>query len=360
MKSSKVKPNLNVTLGSISLTDKALFTKHLAVLLEAGMTFSEAIDITVEQAKGRLRRVLIDLRDKIVAGKSFSEALAFHPKIFSSLYINVIRVGEEGGTLVESLKQLTAQLEKERELRTKIAQALLYPVIVLLALILVGTGASIFVLPKLKSLFEVFQGDLPLATKILLWIVDLFSNYGIFILLGLVFLVVLLAWLFRTKVMKLVWHALILKLPIVGLIAKNINLARFNRNLGTLLKSGLPIAECLSIVANIATNEVYKKHILQIQKEIQKGKDINFVMRGMERVFPRIASRMIRVGEKSGKLDEVLIYLAKFYETEVDKSSKNLSTVLEPTLLIIIGLVVGFVVIAIITPIYQLTSAIGR
>ncbi len=354
------KRQFNINIGRISLIDKALFTKHLAVMLGAGLTINEALDVTADEAVGKFKIVLEDMKEQVIAGKSLADTMQAHAKVFSELYISIVRVGEKSGTLVESLNQLAVQLEKEHQLRNTITQAMLYPIIVLIAIILVGGGISIFVLPKLQSMFDVFQGELPLATKILLWIVDVLINYGIYIFFGSIILIIFLIWFLRLKSIKPYWHALLLKIPIIKPIIKNINLARFNRGLGTLLKSGLPITESLHIVANTMDNEVYKKSINEVLAGIKEGNSMNSLMRPMDKVFPKITSRMIDVGEKSGKLEEVLIFLAKFYESEVDKSSKNLSTTLEPVLLIIIGLIVGFVVIAIITPIYQLTSTIGE
>lgn len=350
----------NISLGRISITDKALFTKHLAVMLKAGLTINDALDVTAEESTGKFANILAEVKEKVLAGSTLANALTNYPKVFSSLYINIIRVGEESGTLVESLEQLAVQLEKENELRSKISQAMLYPIIVLIAVVLVGGGISIFVLPKLTSLFSVFQGELPLATQILLYIVNILTKYGIYIFPGIVVAVILLAWLLKTKPIKPIWHALLLRMPIVSPIIKNLNLAQFNRNFGTLLKSGLPITQSLEIVANTMSNEVYKRNIRHIAKEIQSGKSISSVISKMDKIFPKVTSKMINVGEKSGTLDTILIFLAKFYESEVDKAAKNLSVTLEPILLVIIGFVVGFVVIAIITPIYSLTSTIGE
>ncbi|MFA6295973.1 MAG: type II secretion system F family protein [Patescibacteria group bacterium] len=349
----------NISIGRITITDKALFTKHMAVMLKAGLTINDALDVAFEESTGRFSNILRDVKEKVLAGSTLADALSKYEKVFSNLYVNIIRVGEKSGTLVESLEQLAIQLEKENELRSKISQAMLYPIIVLAAVILVGGGISIFVLPKLTSLFQVFQGQLPLSTQILLYIVNILVKYGIYIFPGLIVLTFFLIWLTRTKLIKPIWHAILLKMPIVSPIVKNLSLAQFNRNFGTLLKSGLPATESLEIVADSMQNEVYRRKIKYISKEIQSGKNISDVISKMDKIFPKVTSKMINVGEKSGTLDTVLIFLAKFYESEVDKASKNLSVTLEPVLLVIIGFVVGFVVMAIITPIYSLTSTIG-
>lgn len=343
----------------ISLTDKTLLTKHMTVMLRSGLTITESVDIAADQATGNMKKVLTDIRNGISSGKSFSAGLAKYPRVFSPLYVNIVDVGEKSGTLVESLEQLSVQLEKQNELRSKIFQALLYPVIVLFAVVLVGGGISVFVLPRLTSLFAVFQGEIPLATQVLLVIVDLLADYGFFFFPALFVIFILFLIAIRIEAVKPIWHALLVRIPIVAPITKNVNLAQFSRNLGTLLKSGLPITQSLNIVANATANRAYQKKIRKVLKGIEQGKSMNAVMSKMDTLFPKITTRMINIGEKSGKLDEVLLYLAEFYENEVDKSSKTLQTTLEPILLIVIGLVVGFVMIAIITPIYELTSTIG-
>lgn len=343
----------------IGLTDKTLLTKHMTVMLRSGLTITESVDIAAEQATGNMKKVLADIRDGINSGKSFSAGLAKYPRVFSPLYVNIVDVGEKSGTLVESLEQLSVQLEKQNELRSKIFQALLYPVIVLFAVVLVGGGISVFVLPRLTSLFAVFQGEIPVATQVLLVFVDLLTNYGFIIFPALLVVFILFIVAIRLEPVKPLWHAALVRMPIVAPITRNVNLAQFSRNLGTLLKSGLPITQSLEIVANATANRAYQRKIRKVLKGIEQGKSMNTVMSKMDTLFPKITTRMINIGEKSGKLDEVLLYLAEFYENEVDKSSKTLQTTLEPILLIVIGLVVGFVMIAIITPIYELTSTIG-
>lgn len=344
----------------ISLTDKTLLTKHMTVMLRSGLTITESVDIAAEQATGNMKKILTQISAEINAGKTFASGLAKYPRVFSPLYVNIVKVGERSGTLVESLEQLSIQLEKEHELRSKIMQALLYPMIVLFAVLLVGGGISVFVLPRLTSLFAVFQGEIPLATRILLAIVDLLTDYGFIVFPALFFGFILFLILIRLEPVKPIWHAVLVRTPIVAGIVKNVNLAQFCRNLGTLLRSGLPITQSLQIVASATSNRVYKRKIERLLSSIETGKTMNEVMKGMQRVFPSITTRMINIGEKSGKLDEVLVYLAEFYENEVDQSSKTLQTTLEPILLVVIGLVVGFVMIAIITPIYELTSSIGN
>lgn len=360
-KTKKTKKRIKRTgLGYISLTRKILLTKNLAVMIKSGVPINEALEVAVDQATGKMQRVLKDVNDQVVGGMAFGDALARHPKVFSKIYVSLIRVGETSGNLAESLEELSVQLDKDNQLRVKVMQAMLYPIIVLLATIFVGGGVSIFVLPRLQNLFAVFQGSLPLATKILLGTIDILTNYGLYIFIGLAIAIPLIIWGTRIKFIKPIWHRMILAIPFFGKIVKDYNLARFNYSLGVLLKSGIPITDALEIVADVLNNEVYRRKTELILEGVKKGGSMYKTMKEIQRIFPGITGRMVNVGEKTGKLDEVLPYLADFYESEVDRSTKNLSTTLEPILLVIIGLVVGFVMIAIITPIYELTGLIAE
>lgn len=344
---------------SISTKEKAILAKHLAVMIRAGLTVTEAIEITHAQAKGGLKKALGKVKEDIFKGKSLANAAEKNPEAFSDLFVSIVRVGEQSGTLDESLEQLAIQLEKEYELRGKIIQALLYPITVLVAVTIVGGGISIFVLPKLRSLFEVFQGTLPAATQVLLTLVDFMAVYGGYVFIALLILFIAGFFAIKTKPIRPLWHSLLFHTPAVGAIIRSINLAEFNRNLGTLLKSGVPLVDSFGIVADSMPNFVYKSALKKTIKEIEKGKSVTASMKKLNKVFPPLVTQMINVGEKSGKLDSVLIFLAEFYESEVDQATKTLSSTLEPILLIVIGLVVGFVMIAIITPIYELTGTIG-
>ncbi len=275
----------------------------------------------------------------------------------------MVKVGETGGALENTLIHLSLQMEKDYDLKKKIKGAMLYPMIILIATMALGSAMAIFILPKLTKLFQTFKVTLPLSTRILLWVSNLFQNYGFYIIGGFIILIFLLWYIVRSNFARLPTSRLILSLPIIGKISQNVNLARFNRILGTLLKSGVPVVEALSITANTLGNEVYKKRLLSVSEKVKKGIPISQVLKKESKhsdSFPQLVSRMIGVGEKTGKLDETLIYLAKFYEKEVDNTTKNLSVILEPILLILIGLVVALVAIAIISPIYKLSGSLRK
>jgi len=357
------KPNLNPDLFSrVGFLAKLLLTKHLNVLIKSGIPVSESIQILIDQSRSSgLRKILQRISDDVKNGQSLADSLAEHPKVFDPFYISLITVGEESGTLEENLAYLAEQLDKDYSLRKKVQAALLYPGIVITSTLIMGSFISFFILPKLLDFFSSFDADLPPITKALLWFAALMQNYGLYILVGLVASIIGLLLLLRLPPVKLVWQRLILTTPIVGQIIINSNLARFSRNLGVMLRAGLPINRAFEVTSATLDN-VYFVHLLtQGQADVEAGKQLNAILSGKRyQIFPPITTKMIGVGEKTGKLDETLIYLAGFYEEELDSLSQNLTTVLEPLLLIAIGLVVGFVALAIISPIYDLTSAINQ
>jgi len=350
----------NIVLGGVSTLEKALFAKYLSVIIKAGLTLVEALDISRDQAKGKFKRILNDVFDYVSRGHMLAEALERHSKIFPNIYINLIKAGEASGTLAENLKHLSDQVEKDLVIRRKVKSAMMYPVFVLGIAAVLGFAMAIFVLPKITKLFKSFDIELPLSTRILLWLADWFSNYGWQTAIASVGLVILLGWFFQLKAIKPYTHPIILRLPVMGKLSHNVNLARFCRTLGVTLRSGLTIDEGIRIASDVVDNYAYKKALNEVVNNVKTGKSLAESLQGHEFLFPRITTRMAKVGETTGSLEEVLIYLAEFYEAEVDNTVKNLSTVLEPILLVIIGAVVGGIALSIITPIYQLSGSIGK
>ena len=347
--------------NSVSHQDRLLFTKHLATMMKAGIPISEALETLVDQSRNLyFRKVINQVFEDVKNGKNLATSFGKFPRIFDGFYISLIEVGESSGTLGENLEFLAKQLAKDYSLRKKVQAAFTYPAIVFISTIFLGGFLSLYILPKLVDFFKSFDIELPLSTKILIFFAELMKNYGIVIFAGIFVLILLLRMISQTAKVKPIWHAIILKLPLMGKLSAYGQLARFCRNLGTLITSGVPITKSLEITANTLSNLHFKNDVISISKSLTKGKNIGETMRKGFPEFPPLVSRMISVGEKTGKLDETLLYLGDFFEDEVDDISKNLSTILEPALLIIIGLVVGFVAISIISPIYQLTGSIRR
>ena len=349
-------------LSRVSFLDKLLFAKHLSIMLKSGINIAEAIDTLAIQTKSnKFHEILTQVSISVKNGQNLAKSLKKHPKIFSEFFISLVEVGEESGTLENSLTYLAEQLEKEYSLNKKIQGALLYPSIVLFSVIAVGIGMSFFVLPKLTDLFNSLNVKLPLTTVILLFFSNLMKNHGIIIISSFIILIILFRLFIHLPLIRPYWDRFLLSLPIFGELIQNQQTSSMCRNLGIMLKSGLPITKALAIQYESTKNYIFKDYIKKLQKAVDKGKDMGTELNegNYSKVSP-VAIKMIAVGEKTGKLDEVFIYLGNFFEEEVDNVAKNLSVVLEPIVLLVIGLAVGFVALAIISPIYELTGSIKK
>jgi type IV pilus assembly protein PilC len=347
----------------VSLEEKVFLAKNLSVILKSGISLPESLTIVTDQSKGKLKKVLTDIVGKVNSGKSLNVALSNHKDVFDPLFINMVKVGEKSGTLDQSLTYLADQLTRDSKLISKIKSASLYPTIVVITAVVVGGGISYFILPKLTKLFSSFKTALPLSTRILLWFSKNIEENGV-LWLGLVIMTVILVLILqKIKKIRGIWQQVVLSLPIIGRLSKSLNLARFSLILGTLLKNSVSIDEALIIVSGAIDSAPYQKIIQQVQLEVRQGKT---VLEGIEihdhksKLFDPTTRAMIRVGEKTGNLSNSLLYISEYFQEEVDNITKDLATSLEPILLILIALVVGFIAISIITPMYSILNVINR
>lgn len=345
----------------ISLVERLTFTKHISLMLKSGITLSESIQILEKQTTHEaFKRILRKINKELANGQKFYTTLEKFPHIFDLFYTNMVRIGEESGKLEENLDYLAIHLQKQHEFENKITGALLYPLIVLGVAFATWIGLSLFVLPKLVDLFNSLDVELPLSTRILLFAATIMRDYGFLIVGGLVVAIIVFRSLVGT-ILKPWWHRFILSLPIFGSFLQSIELATLFRNLGIMLSSGMPIELALTAQRHSTNNVVYQNYLKDLEEGVSRGQSLEKILDSWQmKFFPLVATRMIGVGEKTGKLDETFSYLGDFFEDEVDNVSKNLTTILEPIMLIIVGLVVGFIAISIIGPIYQFTGSIKR
>jgi len=329
-------------------------------MLKSGIPISAVIETLVEQAKsGTFKKILNQVKADVSRGQSLEKSLGQFPRVFDKFYLSLISIGEESGTLEESLIYLVEQMEKEKDLRQKVQGAMLYPLIVLAATGVIGLVLAFFILPQIIDLFESLDVELPLTTSILIAVAKLLRDWGIVIIPGAIGLIIVSMAILQTKLVKPLWHRFILHLPIFGGLIQNISLATLCRNLGIMLRSGLTITSALETSAEVERNLTYQRDLKIISEEVRRGKSIADVLLAQKfREFPLFAVRMIGVGEKSGNLEDNLGYLGDYFEDEVDTLTKNLATSLEPILLVLIGGVVAFVALSIISPIYQVTGSI--
>lgn len=350
---------INLHVLGPSRTDIVLFTKNLSVMIRSGLTLVESLQISIEQAHGSLTAVLRKVLRHVQNGESFARALETQQRHFPRLYQDMVRVGEVSGTLDINLDYLAHQLAKDRDMRRKITGALLYPLIILLGVGGLGLLLAVVVLPRLTNLFRTLNADLPASTELLIWISEYLEQYGLWTIVGIFALILFFILGYRLAPIKYIVHYIVLRIPLFGRLVHQVQNARFTRTLGALLHSGVPISESLDAVEEAMGNMVYERAVRRIRINANTGESLASSMEKYTFLFPRIVTRMIHVGEQSGRLEEILQYLSAFYEEEFDDIAKNLTVILEPVLLIFIGIVVGFLGIAVITPIYQITSAIG-
>lgn len=348
-----------LNLGYISLMDKVLFTNYLEVMLKAGLSLVRALAILSEQTKKKkMKRIVSDLQYEVERGKPFYEALSRYPHVFSDLYVNVVKTGEVSGKLDQVLHELAVQLKKDRDLVKKVTGAMFYPVIVIVAMVGIGFVMMTFVLPKLIKIFEEFNTKLPLPTRILIAVSKFLGEYWLPILGVLLFLGFFLFRFMKSKAGRNVFHLFYLKIPLVARTVKKVNLARFVRNLASLLAAGIPILQALDIIASALGNVYYQRTIRESIKEVQKGIPLSRALSSSPHLFPPVVTQVMQVGEETASFEDILLRLADFYEQDVEQTMKNISTIIEPILMLILGVVVGAMAISIILPIYTLTSTL--
>jgi type II secretory pathway component PulF len=349
---------MEISIGGVKHNDIMLFTKHLSVALESGFTLNEGLDMLYDQSIGKMKKVVGYLMQVIQAGQPLHIALAKYSRYFSPIYINLVRTGEISGTLDENLKHLARQLSKEHELRQKVKSAMMYPTLVFMAVFGLGFFVGLFILPKILPLFKSLNVELPLSTKILITIAETFQEHGLLLLIATFGFTLFVLWFAKRESIKPFFHSLWLKTPIVRKIMHDVNLQRFTLTLGTLLNSGVPLDTSLDITVKATDNCIYRSAIASFLPGVQRGMTIADEMANFPKLFPKITTRMVAMGERTGNLDSTLKYLSEYYESEIDSTMKNLSTIIEPILLIVIGSVVAFVALSILGPIYKITGSI--
>lgn len=343
----------------ITLVDKMLFTRHLAVMIKAGLPLNQALDVLAKQAKNKkLAGIIEDLNSNIQKGMPFSDSLAKYPKVFSGLFVNMIKIGESGGNLEEILKLLAIQMDKDHQLISKVIGAMIYPAIIVASMIGTGIIMMIWVVPKLVATFEELRISLPTSTKFLIGLSDFLVKYVFISILLLIVLIIFLIQILKTKQGKRSLDWLILHAPVLGGIIQKINSARLMRALGSLIEGGVPIVKSLQVVSETLTNAYYFESLVSSAKEIQKGQSLSKILKKYPSLYPLLITQMVEVGEKTGTLSNVLKELADFYEEEVDNFTKNLATIIEPILMVIIGAAIGFFAISMIQPIYTMMGGL--
>jgi len=340
----------------ITTRDIMTFTRQLSTMINAGLPITEALLILRSQSKRSMQKIVAQILADIEAGESLSGSIKKHPKLFSPTYIALVRSGEVGGVMDTVLVRLAENLEKQQEFNSKVKGAMIYPVIIVIGMVVVSFVMMIFVIPRLLSLYADFNAKLPLPTLILIGITNFFLKFWpvIFVLVGIAF------YFFKlykaTPKGRRKVDELIFKIPVFGSLQRQIILTELTRTLALMVGAGVPILEALNITAGVVGNTVISEALQDSAKMVEKGFPIAFSFGKHPEAFPFLLSQMVAVGEETGKMDEVLTKISHIFEVESDEEVKGLTAAIEPIVMVVLGLGVGFLVIAVILPIYNLTS----
>lgn len=344
--------------GRIKIDDLVVFSRQLATMVEAGVPLIQSLNILGEQSENmNLKKVVLDVHDSVEGGKSLSESLEKHKKVFSPLFINMIKAGESSGSLDEILDRLAAYIEKSSALQKKVKSAMVYPAVVSVMALIITMVMLTFVIPKFAGIFESLNAPLPVPTLLLIQTSNFLRENFILIAIGVAALVFLFNFFINTKGGRLWFDTNILRVPVFGQILLKVSVSKFSRTLATLIRSGVPILTSLEIVSKTAGNRLIELTVNEVKNSIREGESISGPL-AKKKVFPPMVIRMIGVGEETGELEKMLTKVADFYDTQVDAAVEGLTSMIEPLVIAFLAVVIGGIVIAMFLPILTLTSVL--
>lgn len=350
---------INRLLSRVKMRDLIVFAHNLSAMMTAGLSLSRALAIQERQAKNAtFKATLHALAEEINHGNTLSAGMAKFPKVFSPLFVSMVHAGEESGGLPQALLIVGDQLEKSYALKKKIKGAMIYPSVVISALVIIGILMFIYVVPTLSATFKDLNTELPTSTKFIIGVSDFLANHY-FAGIAIVVAVILgITGALKTKAGHRAFEASLFRLPVVGVLVRQSNAARTTRTLSSLLSSGVDMIEAITITKDVLQNSYYKEVMALAAERVQKGVALSSVFMEHENIYPLLVGEMIEVGEETGRLSDMLLNVAKFYEDEVDAATKNMSTIIEPLLMVVIGASVGFFAVSMITPMYSVMTNI--
>ncbi len=345
--------------SKVSVSEQIILTKNLSGMIKAGLSLYRALSVLKKQTKNvKLSNVLTSLSGDINSGETFSSGLAKSPDVFSKLFVSMTRAGEEAGNLANALVDIGINLEKSHNLTKKIKGALIYPGVILSAMVVIGVLMFAFVVPTLASTFKELGVVLPTSTRVLIFFGNFFSNNLILTFVIIIVIAFGLFSFFRAKFMTKYIDYIVLRIPVVGNLAKELSTARTARTMSSLLLAGVSITRAVEITGDVVQNVYYQKVLDEVKTAVEKGASFSSVFEANSKLYPVMMSEMIQVGEETGKLSDMLLEVALFYEGEIENKTKNLSTIIEPLLMVVIGAGVGFFAISMISPLYSILGSI--
>jgi type II secretory pathway component PulF len=350
-------PLFDSLFNRVSFDELVIATRQLATMIDSGLVLSESVDILVsQQANPNFKKVLEVVSRDLKSGLDLASALRKHPRVFPSLYCSLVKAGEQAGNLDVILNQMANNLERDREFKSRVRGAMIYPVMIMLMMVVVIGIMMFFVVPKLTGLYTQSDIELPLPTKILIGSSSFFIGYWWAMLVAIIAFVIGFRKWVATPEGRYNFDALLLKTPIIGRVISGAAMTNFTRTLGLLTTAGVPILDSITIVADVIGNSVYKKALLETRLGVERGLTMSAQLQ-MVGVFPNIIPQMYRVGEETGKIDKVSFKMADYFESEADHLVKNMTVIIEPVILVVLGVGVAFLVLSIILPIYKLTTS---
>jgi type II secretory pathway component PulF len=353
-------PDINLLFQTITPQDTIIFSRQLATLFTAGIPLTRALfTLETQLSNKKLTNVIKTVREDVEGGSTFAQALKKHPHVFDETYYSMVEAGEAGGILDNILERLAGMKERIHEINSKVKSATLYPKIVVVAILIAATILMTFVVPKFTKLYLNFNVPLPLPTRMLIATSTFFSSYWYLVAIAAILPVILFKWWVRTDTGHFNWDKWKLSIPIFGPFSQKATMSRFARVFGSLYKSGLPILQSLDIVSRVTDNRLISKTVNDIEMDIRSGKSLSDLME-KSRLFPPMVVQMVRVGEETGALDEMLEKVAQYYDQEVDYTVRNMTTSLEPVLLTVIFVMVLFLALAIFLPMWDIVGIVKR
>ncbi len=350
--------DLGALFGSVKTAEKIVLLRNLAAMIDAGLSLARGLSVMERQSRNKkLKEVLQAIEGEINQGGTLHDGLAKFPKIFPPFLIAMVRAGEESGTLGKALRIVALQMDRSYHLTKKIRGAMIYPGIVLSVMVLVGAIMLIFIVPTLTSTFNDLHVTLPTSTKIVIAVSNFLAHNTLVALAGLIFLVGAFIYAIRTPKGSRALDWTLLRVPIINGLVKQTNTARTTRTLSSLLSSGVSVTNAITITQDVLQSSYFKAVMKEAREHIEKGEQIAATIEKYPNLYPVMVGEMIAVGEETGKLSELLLQVAEFYEDEVEQKTKDMSTIIEPFLMVVIGITVGFFAYSMITPIYSISSS---
>ncbi len=354
--------HMNISLSlfkRVKTAEKIAFARNLGAMLDAGLALSRALSVLERQSHNKtLKAVLTELIAEVNKGSTFSDALAKHPKIFAPLMVSMVGAGEQSGTLAEALRVVSTQMDKAYQLERRVKGALIYPGVIVCVMILIGVLMMTFVVPTLMKTFTELNVELPLSTRVVLGVSTLFRDYGLLVLIALILVGFGIFRWARTSQGKHALHAIVLKIPLIGPLVQEVNAARTARTMSSLLSAGVEVVEAVSITSGVVQNVYFKAVLERAGEAIKKGELMSQIFNDATKYYPIFMAEMMSVGEETGKTGEMLLGVATYYEDDVEQKTKDMSTVIEPFLMVVIAAAVGFFAVSMISPMYSLVDAI--